>query len=98
MALPPVMAGVVKATEACALPEVAAPIVGAPGTTGMMKPPDELNGEPKPEIVAPAVFVLRSMTRTLPPASPTTAYTSELSGVTERPNTGPARGTDVVTV
>ncbi len=32
MAAPPLLAGAVNATDACALPAVAVPIVGAPGT------------------------------------------------------------------
>ena len=33
MAEPPLLAGAVKVTLACALPAVAVPMVGAPGTT-----------------------------------------------------------------
>ena len=32
MALPPLLAGAVKLTVTCALPDIAAPIIGAPGT------------------------------------------------------------------
>ena len=32
IALPPLLAGAVKVTDACALPAVAVPMVGAPGT------------------------------------------------------------------
>lgn len=35
MAAPPLEAGAVNATDACALPAVAAPTIGAPGTTGL---------------------------------------------------------------
>ena len=34
MAAPPLDEGAVKVTEACALPRVAVPMVGAPGTVG----------------------------------------------------------------
>jgi hypothetical protein len=40
MALPPLEAGAVKATLACALPAVATGLVGAPGTVNGITTPD----------------------------------------------------------
>ena len=46
--LPPFDAGAVKATVACALPPVAVPIVGAPGTVAGVTLLEAPDGEPVP--------------------------------------------------
>jgi hypothetical protein len=49
IALPPVLAGGVKPTVACALPAMAATPVGAPGTVAGVTAFDELLGAPLPK-------------------------------------------------
>ena len=51
MADPPLEAGAVKVTVACALPAVAVPMVGAPGTVQGVTELEGALGEPVPETV-----------------------------------------------
>ena len=48
IALPPLLAGAVKVTDACALPPVAVPIVGAPGTVAGVTLLDAADAAPVP--------------------------------------------------
>ena len=48
IALPPLLAGAVKVTDACALPAVAVPIVGAPGTLAGVTLFDAADAAPVP--------------------------------------------------
>jgi hypothetical protein len=48
IALPPLLAGAVKLTVACALPALAATAVGAPGTVAGVTAVDELLAAPLP--------------------------------------------------
>ena len=58
IALPPLLDGVVKDTVACALPAVAVPMVGAPGTVDGVTLLDAADAVPVPtELVAVTVNV-----------------------------------------
>jgi hypothetical protein len=58
IALPPLLAGAVKATLALALPAVAVPIVGAPGTVDGVTLLDAVEAAPTPSaLVAVTVKV-----------------------------------------
>jgi hypothetical protein len=48
IAEPPVLAGAVKVTVACALPAVAVPMVGAPGTADGVTPLEAADAAPVP--------------------------------------------------
>ena len=70
MALPPLLTGGVKATVAEALPPIAAPMVGAPGTVAGVTLLDAAEGAPLPfALVAVTVNVYA-----VPLASPVTLH------------------------
>ena len=52
MAAPPLLAGAVNATDACALPAVAVPMVGAPGTAAFTVMVTVAGAEVPPALVA----------------------------------------------
>ncbi|MEE4296214.1 MAG: hypothetical protein V2J20_06320 [Wenzhouxiangella sp.] len=54
---PPSLAGALKVIEACALPAVAVPITGAPGTVGASAGVTELDGSDSPEVPSALVVV-----------------------------------------
>ena len=51
MVLPPLLPGAVNVTDACALPPVAVPIVGAPGTVAGVTLLDAAEAAPVPALL-----------------------------------------------